>query len=92
MKCGDYFRELNGEIEEWIFGATPDDLKKEMPKFKIPRFTRTLSKWLNLLIETGFVLEQFAEPKADDETLKRIPPLADTQIVALFLIIRCRKG
>ncbi len=92
LKCGDYFRELNGEIEEWIFRATPDDLKKTMPKFKIPVFTRTLSKWLNLLIDTGFVLEQFAEPKADDETIKKFPSLADTQIIAYFLIIRCRKG
>ncbi|MHC4753676.1 MAG: class I SAM-dependent methyltransferase [Planctomycetota bacterium] len=92
LKCGDYFRELNGEIEEWIFSDTPDDLKQTMPKFKIPVFTRTLSKWLNLLIDTGFVLEQFAEPKADDETIRKYPSLADTQVIAYFLIIRCRKA
>ena len=92
LKCGDYFRELNGEISEWIFGATPDNLKKTTPKFKIPVFTRTLSKWLNLLIDTGFVLEEFAEPKADNEALKKYPSLADTQIIAYFLIIRCRKN
>jgi len=91
LKCGDYFRELNGQIEEWIFGATPDELKKTMPKFKIPVFTRTLSKWLNLLIDTGFVLERFAEPKADNKTVKKFPYLADTQIIAYFLIMRCRK-
>lgn len=92
LKCGDYFRKMNGEIEEYIFGAAPDDLKKALPKFKIPQFTRILSKWLNLLIDTGFVLEQFAEPKADDETIMKFPSLADTQIIAYFLIIRCRKG
>ena len=91
LKCGDYFRELNGETEEWIFGAAPGDLKKTMPKFKIPVFTRTLSKWLNLLIDAGFVLEQFAEPKADDKTIREFPNLVSTQIVACFLIIRCRK-
>lgn len=91
LKCGDYFRELNGEIQEWIFGAAPEELKNTMPKFKIPVFTRPLSKWLNLLIDTGFVLERFAEPKADDETVKKFPSLADTQIIAYFLIIRCRK-
>lgn len=92
MKCGNYFQETNDEIEEWIFSATPEDLKKKLPKFRIPVFNRTLSTWLNLLIETGFTLEQFAEPKADDQTLKKFPSLADTQIIAYFLIIRCRKA
>ncbi len=91
LKCGDYFRELDGDIAEWIFSAIPDDLKETMPKFKIPVFTRTLSKWLNLLVDAGFVLERFDEPKADDKTLEKHPALADTQIIAYFLIIRCRK-
>lgn len=33
MKCGDYFQELNGQITEWIFGSTPENLKKKMSKF-----------------------------------------------------------
>ena len=92
LKCGDYFRELNGQIQEWIFSDTPDELRKTMPEFKIPVFTRPLSKWLNLLVDTGFVLERFAEPEADDRTVKKYPCLADTQIIAYFLIIRCRKN
>lgn len=92
LKCGDYFRELNGQIEEWMFGAAPDQLRNQLPKFKIPVFTRTLSKWLNTLITTGFVLEEFAEPHADDSTLEKYPNLADTRVIAYFLIIRCRKA
>ena len=92
LKCGDYFHELNGETEEWIFGAAPEELKKKMPKFKIPRFTRPLSKWLNSLINAGFVLEEFVEPRPDDETIKRFPSLSYAQVVAWFLIIRCRKS
>ena len=91
MKCGDYFSELRGGIDQWIFGAAPDELKKKMPKFKIPTFYLTLSKWLNLLIDAGFVLEHFAEPTVDDQTVKQIPALADTKIIAFFLIIQCRK-
>ena len=91
LKCGDYFERLNGDVVEWIFGATPPDLRQKLPKFRIPVFTRTLSEWLNLFIDTGFVLEQFVEPKADDETVKRYPSLADTQVIAYFLIVRCRK-
>ncbi len=91
LKCGDYFEELNGRIEKWIFGATPKELRETLAKFRIPVFTRTLSKWLNLLVDTGFVLERFAEPTVDDETLNRFPTLADTRIIAYFLIVRCRK-
>jgi hypothetical protein len=91
VECGDYFRNLNGEIDEWIFGAAPTELKENLKPFRIPRFTRTLSEWLNLLIDAGFVLEQFEEPYADEDTVKDCPKVADTRIIAYFLIIRVRK-
>ena len=87
----DYFKKLNGELEEWIFGAAPKELTENMTKFKIPRFTRTLSEWLNLLIEKGFILEKFCEPYAEDEILKKHPEEYDSRIIPYFLIIRCRK-
>jgi ubiquinone/menaquinone biosynthesis C-methylase UbiE len=91
VACGDYFQTLNGQIEEWIFGAAPLELKQRFRKFRVPRFTRTLSSWLNLLLDAGFVLERLAEPYADEETAQRCPDVADTRIVAYFLIVRCRK-
>ncbi|MHA1487362.1 MAG: class I SAM-dependent methyltransferase [Promethearchaeota archaeon] len=87
----DYFKKLNGEIEEWIFGAAPKDMRDKMRKFKIPRFTSILSEWLNLLISVGFVLEEFSEPYPDDEILKIHPEEYASKIVPYFLIIRCRK-
>jgi ubiquinone/menaquinone biosynthesis C-methylase UbiE len=86
-----YFNQLNGELEEWIFGAAPKEITDTMRKFKIPRFTRTLSGWLNLLIETGFILEEFCEPHAEDKVLKEHPEEHDSLIVPYFLIVRCRK-
>ena len=62
-----------------------------MRKFRIPRFTRTLSEWLNLLIENGFILEEFCEPYPDDATLERFPEEHESRIIPFFLIIRCRK-
>ena len=91
LKCGDYFKELKGGIDTWIFSTVPKNLRGKVAKFKTPCFYLTLSNWLNLLIDTGFKLEHFAEPMADNETIKQVPHLADTQIVAYFLIIRCRK-
>jgi ubiquinone/menaquinone biosynthesis C-methylase UbiE len=87
----DYFKKLNGELEEWIFGAAPKELTDNMTKFKTPRFTRTLSEWLNLLIEKGFILEKFCEPYIEDELLKKHPEEYDSRIIPFFLIIRCRK-
>ena len=86
-----YFEKFNGDLEEWIFGAAPKEVTENMNKFKIPRFSRTLSEWLNLLIKKGFVLEEFCEPYIDDETLERYPEEYSSRIIPYFLIIRCRK-
>jgi SAM-dependent methyltransferase len=92
LECGEYFREMDGELDSWMFGTAPAEITKDLPMFRIPRFTRTLSSWLNLLIDSGFRLERFAEPRLDDEQLRQYPNMYDTQIIAYFLILRCRKG
>jgi len=91
IEVGDYFRNLNGEITEWLFKAAPMAVKAGLKKFKTPRFTRTLSQWLNLLIDAGFVLERVAEPRPTDETVRACPAVQDAQVVAYFLHIRVRK-
>lgn len=90
-EIGGYFEEFEGEIAEWIFSAAPSSVKEQYPKFKIPSFRRTLSQWLNLLIEKGFMLEQFQEPKPDDATVQKVPNIQDAQIIPYFLHIRVRK-
>ena len=91
VECGDYFAEPQGIVEEWTFGAAPEELRASLPKFKVPRFFRTLSSWMNLLLETGFAIEQMQEPRADEDAICREPHLADTLIVPIFLHVRCRK-
>src|SRR5262245_57525022 len=91
IEVGDYFRNLSGEISEWLFGAAPPEAKQGLPKFKTPRFTRTVSQWLNLLIETGFQLERIEEPRPGDETVRDCPDMQDALVVAYFLHIRARK-
>lgn len=92
LEVGDYFRELEGEVMEWLFGAAPAELKAKIPRFKTPRFTRTISQWLNLLMAQGFQLERIEEPRPDDETVRQCPELQDAQVVAYFLHIRARKS
>jgi ubiquinone/menaquinone biosynthesis C-methylase UbiE len=91
VACGDYFRRLEGEVEEWIFGAAPPEAREGLPLFKIPRFTRTLSDWLNLFLDAGFRLERFTEPRATEAVAAEYPYVADTRIIAYSLILRCRK-
>jgi 2-polyprenyl-3-methyl-5-hydroxy-6-metoxy-1,4-benzoquinol methylase len=91
IEIGDYFRSLTGEVDEWIFTAAPAHIKEGLAAFKTPRFTRPLHQWLNLLVETGFRLECFGEPRPSDETVRACPRLQDAQVVAYFLHIRVRK-
>ena len=91
IEIGDYFRNLEGNVDEWVFSAAPPEATAGLPKFKTPRFTRTLSQWLNLLFETGFRLERLAEPRPTDETVHICPGLQDAQIVSYFLHVRARK-
>jgi ubiquinone/menaquinone biosynthesis C-methylase UbiE len=91
IEVGDYFRDRNGEIDEWLFKAAPAEEKRGLRKFRIPRFTRTLGHWLNLIIDSGFVLERVEEPRPSDDTIAVHPGLQDAQVVAYFLHMRVRK-
>ncbi len=91
VEIGGYFDPMDGHIEEWIFGSAPEEAKRGLAKFKVPRFRRTLSQWMNLFIDTGFAIERLAEPSVDDETAERYPKVQDTQVVAYFLHMRVRK-
>jgi hypothetical protein len=91
FEVGDYFRNLQGDIMEWLFSAAPPEVREGMPQFKVPRFTRTLSQWLNLVIGKGFLLERVEEPRPDDETARECSNIQDAQVVAYFLHVRARK-
>lgn len=73
FEVGGYFQNLHGEISEWLFSAAPAEIRQGLRKFKTPRFTHTLSQWVNLLIDTGFVIERIGEPRPSDETARACP-------------------
>jgi hypothetical protein len=91
IEVGDYFRNLQGEVMEWLCGAAPPEVTEGLSPFRVPRFTRTLSQWLNLVVEAGFVLEHVKEPQPSDEVVRQCPDLQDAQVVAYFLHVRARK-
>jgi ubiquinone/menaquinone biosynthesis C-methylase UbiE len=91
IEVGDYFQTLEGTVTEWIFSSAPAEVTEGLPRFKTPRFTRTLSQWLNLVIDPGFRLERIEEPRPSDETVRACPNVQDAQVVAYFLHVRARK-
>ncbi|WP_376988489.1 class I SAM-dependent methyltransferase [Bosea sp. R86505] len=91
IEVRDYFRVTDGEIETWRFGAAPEHEKVRVEPFKVPRFHRTLSDWVNLIVATGFAIEQMHEPTVDAETARAMPYLDDTLVAPLFLHMRVRK-
>jgi SAM-dependent methyltransferase len=91
IEVGDYFRGREGEVEEWLFSAAPPEVREGLRAFRVPLFTRTLSWWLNSLVEAGFVLERFGEPYPTDGVVRERPGLQDAQVVAYFLHVRARK-
>lgn len=91
IEVGRYFENQEVDIVEWIFHSAPSEVTEGLTKFKIPRFRRTISQWLNLLLETGFQLERIEEPRPCDEVVRECPEVQDAQIVAYFLHIRARK-
>lgn len=90
-EVGEYFRRLDGAISEWTFSAAPAEVRRNVPKFRVPRFSRTVSGWLNLLIDTGFRIERIEEPCPSDEVAAEYPAVQDAQIMPYFLHVRVRK-
>jgi ubiquinone/menaquinone biosynthesis C-methylase UbiE len=91
IEVAKYFEGSDGEVDEWLFKAAPAHARQGLRRFIIPRFRRTLSFWLNLLIDTGFRVEHVEEPRPGDETVAVCSALQDAQVVAYFLHLRVRK-
>jgi ubiquinone/menaquinone biosynthesis C-methylase UbiE len=91
IEVGRYFERVDGRIDRWTFSAAPEDVKAGLEPFEVPLFHRTLAEWLNTIIQSGLLLERVAEPKADGATVRQVPAVADTQVVAYFLHFLCRK-
>jgi SAM-dependent methyltransferase len=88
---GGYF-DQEPYVDTWIFGAAPEELRRDRRPFRIVRFPRTLSAWLNAVASAGLVIEAAQEPHADDAAIAQHPQLEGTRTVPLFLHLRCRKA
>lgn len=91
IEVGGYFDSADGQIDTWMFSKVPQKEREQSQPFRVPRFHRTLTQWIEFICRAGFVIEEFGEPSASLELARREPLLADTRIAPFFLLIRVRK-
>jgi hypothetical protein len=90
LAIGDYFYE--GPItERWTFGAAPAEIRDRYEPFTITYARRTLTGWINAVLQSGLEIVAIAEPYADEETALVHPEVADSRIAPFFLILRAHK-
>ena len=91
VEVADYFDETAGEVETWWFSTLPAAEREHVAPFRVPRFHRTLSSWVNALCTSGLTIEEFNEPMADEILAATEPVVEDTRVAPIFLHIRARK-
>jgi SAM-dependent methyltransferase len=89
LTVAEYFNR-EPQVESWRFGYCPEPERYD--KFQVPAFYRTLSEYVNLLIDAGFQLCRLLEPRPTDESCKEYPSLLRWRDhAALFLHIHAVK-
>ncbi|WP_117193826.1 class I SAM-dependent methyltransferase [Rhizobium terrae] len=92
VQISDYFDESDGRIERWLFSEIPAEERLKLTPFSIPRFHRTLTTWVSMVVEAGLTIQAFGEPMASVEVARAEPVVADTRVAPIFLHVRAGKG
>ena len=91
IEIAGYFDATDGRIDTWWLTNVPQEERERTEPFRVPRFHRTLSGWVDLILEAGLVIERFNEPWVSVELAKAEPVLEDTRVAPPFLHIRVIK-
>lgn len=91
VQLADYFTNIDGLVETWWFSTVPQEERDQTKPFNIPRFHRTLSEWIALIVGAGFIIEASAEPMASEELVAKAPAFANTRVAPVAWIVRLRK-
>ncbi|WP_455662819.1 class I SAM-dependent methyltransferase [Pradoshia sp.] len=93
-ECG-WERAQNGEKLHWNVDKYFYEDVYEQPglgeKEKILFFHRTLTSYINTLIQTGFVIESIVEPKPSPEMLEKYPSFEEDLRCPDFIVFKVRK-
>jgi SAM-dependent methyltransferase len=91
IEIAGYFDATDGRIDTFWFENVPHEEREKTEPFRVPRFHKTLSGWVDLIVEAGLIINRFGEPFASVELAKAKPALEDTRVAPLFLHIRAIK-
>ena len=91
VEIADYFETRDDNVETWWFSSAPAEERARVEPFRVPRFHRTLTNWVAMVVGAGLVIEAFGEPMATEEQAAAEPAIADTRVAPIFLHIRARK-
>lgn len=91
IEIGGYFDTTDGRIDTFRFESLPPEEREKTEPFRVPRFHRTLSGWVDLIVAAGLIIERFGEPRVTVEVAKAEPVLEDTLVAPIFLHIRTLK-
>jgi ubiquinone/menaquinone biosynthesis C-methylase UbiE len=91
VEIADYFDTTDGKVETWWFSTLPAAERAKVDPFRVPRFHRTLSQWVEMVVGAGLAIEAFGEPRASVEAAAAEPVIADTRVAPIFLHVRARK-
>ena len=84
---GHYF-----DSSEWVEGWRFTDARLDTPEFRVPRFDRTLSEYVNTVLEAGFVLRGIEEPRPSEAFCEAHPSQRGWRDhAALFFYLRAEK-
>jgi ubiquinone/menaquinone biosynthesis C-methylase UbiE len=89
LAVGDYFYE--GPFEETFLFSVPEELRPRYRPFTIRYARRTLSSWINAVVNSGLAIEMATEPHASPKVAREHPEVADTRVAPYFLHIRARR-
>jgi ubiquinone/menaquinone biosynthesis C-methylase UbiE len=91
IEIGDYFASTTGRVDTWWFSMLSRKQREKIAPFHTPIFHRTLSQWLDWVIDAGFVIEKLGEPTAGAASRRREPVLDDTRVAPLSLLVLATK-
>jgi ubiquinone/menaquinone biosynthesis C-methylase UbiE len=90
IEIADYF-DSNERVDTWWFSTLPAERRAKIAPFRVPRFHRTLSGWVEIIRAAGLTIEKFGEPCAEPDLAEAEPVVADTRVAPLFLHVQARK-
>lgn len=83
--CVSRYFDTSRFTEHWRFGDRPKD--EQVVPFAVPRFPRTISDYLNAVVEAGLRIARVEEPRPTAQACETAPRFTRWRDLAAFLLL-----